>query len=553
MNFSLKPYAPALALGILINQTVLSQESGLKAIDIPELRHYVSVLSSDAFAGRATGEPGLDSAAEFLAANARRIGLKAIDDGGDYLQEYTLVTREMDQENSSITLSRGRKKPVPLDYPFYVINPDSSHMDISGKVVFAGYGIKSVQDHYDDFQGLELRDRIVLIMSRGPMDESGEENLLSNRNWLNWNSFMYKIPELAGKMPKAVLIVQDPKSGYSSISQASPRMSRYLSRNRYIRELEEGEHTGSNFPFSVFFIHSDVAAELLESAGITLRILQDSIDRHLKPVSFEIPGVRLNLEVNFRLTEKKVPNVAGLIEGSDPDLKKEVIVYTAHFDHLGRNSKGEIYNGADDNASGTAALLEIGQAFVKEQENLRRSVLILWFSGEEIGLYGSEYYSEYPLIPLQNTVADLNLDMIGRVRTERDTGMIHGEKVSVLAMDSISLIGGYQSSELMKIHNRITHEMGMYTDTSMSSPFNPYQYYYRSDHYNFAKHDIPVLFYTTGIHVDYHRVTDDYERINFEKLRKVTELAYRVGYDLATRPERIAVDNPFSDWGRMRH
>ena len=240
-----------------------------------------------------------------------------------------------------------------------------------------------------------------------------------------------------------------------------------------------------------------------------------------------------------------------MIEGSDPELKKEVIVYSAHYDHLGKNASGEIYHGADDNASGTAALLEIGQAFMAERENLRRSVLILWFSGEEIGLFGSEYYSENPLVPLENTVADLNLDMVGHVRTERDTGMMHGERISVLGMDSIGLIGGQQSSELKKIDNKITNEMGMHTDTSLNDPNHPYQYYYRSDQFNFARHNVPVLFYSTGVHVDYHKITDTYDRINFTKLRNVSELAYRVGYELATRPERIVVDNPYSNWGRM--
>jgi hypothetical protein len=551
MNSSLKRFYPALALAFLFIQTVRSQESGLKYIDITDLKHYMAVLTSDAFGGRATGEPGLDSAAEFLAANARRIGLKAIDDNRDYLQEYTLVTREMDQENSHITISRGRKKGEYLDYPFYVFRPDSSHMDISGEVVFAGYGIRSAQDNYDDLDGVDLRDKLVLIMNRGPMNEAGDENLLSDRNWLYWNSFMHKIPELAGNMPKAILIVQDPKSGYQSLPQASPRMTRYLSLNRYVKELERGEHSGFNLPVSVFFIHSNVAGELLKSAGTTLALLQDSIDRHVRPVSFEIPGVRLNLDVAFRIKEKKVPNVAGLIEGSDPELKKEVIVYSAHYDHLGKNASGEIYHGADDNASGTAALLEIGQAFMAERENLRRSVLILWFSGEEIGLFGSEYYSENPLVPLENTVADLNLDMVGHVRTERDTGMMHGERISVLGMDSIGLIGGQQSSELKKIDNKITNEMGMHTDTSLNDPNHPYQYYYRSDQFNFARHNVPVLFYSTGVHVDYHKITDTYDRINFTKLRNVSELAYRVGYELATRPERIVVDNPYSIWGRM--
>ena len=177
--------------------------------------------------------------------------------------------------------------------------------------------------------------------------------------------------------------------------------------------------------------------------------------------------------------------------------------------------------------------------------------MILWVSGEEMGLFGSKYYTEYPVIPLENTVANLNLDMIGAVRTKRDSGMIYGEKISVLGIDSIGLIGGHQSTELMEIHNSVAGNLGMYTDLSLNDPDHPYRYYYRSDHFNFAKNNIPVLFYSTGIHVDYHKITDNYERINFTKLKKVSELSFLVGYKLATMPDRIEVDNPFSDWGRI--
>jgi Zn-dependent M28 family amino/carboxypeptidase len=151
-------------------------------------------------------------------------------------------------------------------------------------------------------------------------------------------------------------------------------------------------------------------------------------------------------------------------------------------------------------------------------------------------------------MPLENTVANINLDMIGTVRTERDKGMIHGERISVAGMDTIGLIGGHQSSDLMEVHQEISKSVHLLTDTSLNDPNHPYRYYYRSDHFNFAKNDIPVLFYSTGIHVDYHKVTDNYERIDFKKLKKVTELSFLVGYKLATMPERIKVDNPFSEW-----
>ena len=534
---------------ILFTPSLCAQKSGIKSITIQELETHLTYLASDELEGRATGEPGLDLAAKYLAEQAARIGLEPVDENRDYLQEYTLVTKTQEQSSSRITIKRTNESPVIVDKPLYCLNAESDTIDLSGEVVFAGYGIYSARDNYNSFENVDLEGKIVLIMSRGPMDPVSDTSLLRNRDWDDLSAWRYKLTALTMRAPKAVIMVMDPRSGYQSIEQYDSGMIRYLSSSRTVKEL--GDQQESMIPglaARILFIHRDAAEEILRSSGKTMSELQHKIDQSLKPQSFLVPQTRVNIYTRFEKEEKAVPNVAGLIEGSDPEMRKEAIVFTAHFDHLGVNSSGAVYNGADDNASGTAALIEIGEAFVKEQKELKRSVLILWLSGEEIGLFGSKFYSEQPLIPLDQTIANINLDMIGTVRTARDTGFIYREKVSVLGMDSISVIGGHQSSELLDIHNKSTKKMGMATDFSMNSPNHPYRYYYRSDHYNFAKNDVPVLFYSTGIHVDYHKTTDNYERINFTKLKKVTELAFLVGYKLATQQERIKVDNPFSEW-----
>ena len=534
---------------VLFASSGCAQKSGLKSITIEELESHLSYLASDELEGRSTGEPGLDLAAKYLAEQAARIGLKPIDENGDFFQEYTLIKKIQDHASSSITVSHGRKSDVIINKPLYCLNPSSDTIYLSGEVVFTGYGIYSSKDNYNSFEGVDLQDKIVLVMNRGPMDPSNDTSLLQNRNWQSHSSWRHKLMGLGMRMPKAVLIVMDPRSGFQSMDEYGGELMRYLSRSTSVKEL--GDQRRSMVPghsAKIIFIHRAAADEILQSSGKTLSELQDSIDSSLTPLSFDIPKTRVSIYSRFTREEKPVPNVAGLIEGNDPELKKEVIVYSAHFDHLGVNNKGEIYYGADDNASGTAALVEIGEAFIKQQKDLKRSILILWFSGEEIGLFGSKYYADQPLIPLDQTVANINLDMIGTVRTERDTGFIYREKVSVLGMDSISVIGGHQSTDLLDIHNKTIEHVGMFSDFSMNSPDHPYRYYYRSDHFNFAKNDIPVLFYSTGIHVDYHKPTDNYERINFTKFKKVTDLAFLVGYKLATQPERIVVDNPYSEW-----
>jgi hypothetical protein len=542
------PYAIALAL-ILFTSSVCGQKSGFKSITIEELEAHLTYLASDKLEGRATGEPGLDLAAKYLAEQAARIGLEPIDENRDYLQEYTLVKKVQDQSTSSISIRHKNGASSEVRKPLFCLNAEHDTIDLAGEIVFAGYGIYSAKDNYNSFENIDLKDKIVLVMSRGPMDHDNDKSLLQNRDWNDLSTWRYKLNALAMRMPKAILMVMDPRSGYQSIDQYASGMIRYLTTSSSVREL--GDQRRSMMPgmaAKILFIHMEAAEDILQSTGKTLIELQDHIDASLKPNSFLIPDTRVNIYTRYNKVEKPIPNVAGLIKGSDPEMQKEAIVFTAHFDHLGKNRRGEIYNGADDNASGTAALIEIGEAFVKLQKDLKRSVLILWLSGEEIGLFGSKFYTYHPLIPLDQTVANVNLDMIGTVRTSRDTGIIYGEKVSVVGMDSISVIGGHQSVELLDIHNKSIKKMRMASDFSMNSPDHPYRYYYRSDHYNFAKNDIPVLFYSTGIHVDYHKTSDNYERINFTKLEKVTELAFLVGYKLAKKAGRIKVDNPYSEW-----
>ena len=546
LNYPGRGLLPLLLL--LLTRCAFTQETGLESITGLELREHLTFLASDEMQGRKTGEAGLDIAAEYLAEQAKKIGLKAIDDNGDYFQEYTLLNREQDFTNSSIVIRKTEGEKIVSNKKFYFVNSFADTIDISGEVVFAGYGIKSDEDGFNELENIDLTDRIVIIMDESPRTNDGKA-LLKDRKWSGPRSYRYKIPALTAANPKAVLIIPAPASGTKSMDERFRSMTRYLSRSQYVEELgNNSSYFSSDQSLPIIFCHREVLDGLLMDSGLTLEKLENKIVRSHKPVTFQITDAKISIHAEYNTTRKLVPNVVGLIEGSDPELKDELIIFSAHFDHLGLGTGDEVYNGADDNASGTTALLELAEAFMKEQKNLKRSVLILWVSGEEIGLYGSKFYAEYPLLPLGNTLAVINLDMIGAVRTDRDTGFIYHEKVEVMTMDTIQLIGGHQSSDLLDIHNRITGEMGMGTDFSKSSPDHPYRYYFRSDHFSFVEHDVPILFYSTGIHIDYHKTSDDITRIDFTKLKKVTELSFRVGYELLTMPERITVDNPYSKW-----
>ncbi len=294
-------------------------------------------------------------------------------------------------------------------------------------------------------------------------------------------------------------------------------------------------------------IHRSVADKLLEGSGKDLENLQLEIDRNLAPQSFSIDGTRIEIELNMMETEVVVPNVFGVIEGSDPELKDEVVIYVAHFDHVGTDGEGGVYNGADDNASGTTALIEIAEAFMKEGKRPRRSIGILWVSGEEIGLYGSRYFADNPLIPVENIAAVINLDMVGRTRTAEDAES-NRPGLTILGGDSVKVIGGMQSTVLMDISKQTLDEMGLVGNYKYNDLNDPERYFYRSDHINFARKDIPVLFYSTGTHRDYHKVTDEEKLIDYDKFLRMTRFGYKVGFNVAQYKDPIEVNNPMSAW-----
>lgn len=228
----------------------------------------------------------------------------------------------------------------------------------------------------------------------------------------------------------------------------------------------------------------------------------------------------------------KGENVLGFIEGTD--LKEEVLIITAHYDHLGKKDTS-IYNGADDNASGTSAILEIAEAFMKAKKDSvgpRRSILIMAVSGEEKGLLGSKYYTENAIYPLEKTIANLNIDMIGRVdKYHEDANYVY-----LIGSDRIS-------SELHNISEEVNRKnFNLELDYTFNEKDDPNRYYYRSDHYNFAKNNIPVIFYFNGVHEDYHKPTDTTEKIDFEKIQKITRFIFLTAWELANRNERPTID-----------
>jgi hypothetical protein len=531
----------------LILVPVAGQRSGLESITIHDLKMHMKFLASDELEGRNTGEKGNQVAARYLAVQAEQLGLAPAGPGNGYLQPFTIEERSYEAEASRITIYDGDFARMVNRDAFLIIPPvRQDQLTIEGEVVFAGYGIRDDEHGYNDFENIDVSDRVVLIMNRAPMNEDGTEVQFDHEKWTGIQNMRYKIPYIYSQGARAVLLVLDPKSGFSSIEDADPGIADYLGRSLSLKSSGERSKEPEIRPRTVM-IHRRVADQLLSGTGKSLAELQQEIDREQAPRSFILENRRVEINLQMKKRDMEVANVFGLIEGRDPILKDETVIYVAHYDHLGTDGEGGVFNGADDNASGTVALIEIAEAFLKEKKRAARSIGILWVAAEEVGLFGSRYFTENPLVPLEKTAAVINLDMVGRSKTEEDMKSNRRE-LTILGGDTIKVIGGLQSSVLMRISEKTLEEIGLVGNYHYNNQDDPGRYFYRSDHINFARKDIPVLFYSTGTHRDYHRVTDVEERIDYDKFIKVTRFGFKVGFNIAQYKDPITVDHPMSGW-----
>jgi Zn-dependent M28 family amino/carboxypeptidase len=298
----------------------------------------------------------------------------------------------------------------------------------------------------------------------------------------------------------------------------------------------------NSLPFIIAVVRPGTANKLLETDGRQLSQLQEEMITSGKPASFEIPDISVSLKAAVESHKFDGKNVIGIIEGSDPVLKNEYIVYTAHFDHVGKDNDGEVFNGADDNASGSIGLLETAKAFMSLKKRPLRSIVFLWVNGEEKGLVGSDYYVNNPLLPIENTVLDINLDMIGRSKTPADTGSFYGLEMNVTGPGEVIMYTRHESTELMKIISRSAEKTGIKV-IDMGDDIESGE----SDHESFWAKGVPAVMFHTGVHADIHQKTDDGNKIDYNKMEQVTKLVFRIGFQVANQRERFRIDNPVTE------
>ena len=489
-----------------------------ESINSSELRTHLEILASDQYEGRETGTTGQRKAALYLARAFSSFGLPAVGIDGSYLQPILFKSENWQKIDLRI---EGKSARHLWDY--YALpgsNGDSRYLAFD-EIFFLGYGIDS--EKYTDYRGQNFKDKAILIFEGEPVSKEGEYLLTGTEQPEGWT--IEKKLRTAKKYGVEVVFVID-RNFRKELSTA-----RKIVLDTHLKTDTDGEST--DLPYNIH-ISSSLAKDIIGGKYKKLINIRKRMDNRgvSRPLRLDS---RIDLEMIKDVKLVQGENVLGYIEGSDPDISDELVVLTAHYDHLGKRGEN-IYYGADDNASGTAALLEICQAFSLAAQNgwaPRRSLLFLFVSGEDKGLLGSRFYTENPVFPLENTIANLNVDMIGRV-DERHKG--RPNYVYIIGSDRLS-------QELHRINESANDAYtGLELDYTYNQGDDANRYYYRSDHYNFAVRGIPSIFYFSGPHEDYHRITDTKEKINYEKVEKIARLVFHTAWELVNRDERIKLD-----------
>jgi hypothetical protein len=392
---------------------------------------------------------------------------------------------------------------------------------VSGPVVFAGYGITAPELNYDDYARIDAKGKIVLIFNHEPQ-EMDANSIFNGRGNTRYANNYAKVLNAQRHGAVGVLSMPDPNH-----PAAVARLQTSASSQRIPSEaLAEG---GAAIP--MFTIPARVAAGFFSAARKKAADVQKAIDADATPASFDVPDTQAELRpVVAERRRADSYNVAGLLEGSDPQLRSETVIFTAHYDHNGTGPQG-VYHGADDNGSGTVGVVELARAFTKNPEKPKRSLLFLVFAAEERGLLGSHYYVVHPLRPLAGTVAQIDFDMIGRNETQRNPNVPEPE-ISPDTSNELGLIGTHYSPDYRAAVERENEFVGLKLNYKWDHDAAQ-QILFRSDQYPFLLHDIPAVWWFTGFHPDYHQVTDTVEKINFAKLTKILKLAYLTGFEFA--------------------
>ena len=497
---------PIIAQEASNNSISTTQQQLLQEIVKEDFQKHISFLASDELEGRGSGTKGEQTAGDYIAKHFQAFGFAPAGEANSYFQSFEVTTgHDYFPDNHFKINYQGIQSEFKIreDYTPFSFSGDG---EASTEVIFAGYGITHSEVQYDDYAGIEAKGKLVLILRREPTSPEGNSLFAAaGKGWSRHAEFSNKAKNAQEHGAAGVIIINDP-----------------------VTIKQEGDHLmpmagfGGKLEIPCIHLKASVGDSLFMALGIKTAELQQEINTALKPKSFLIPGMKMDLKAGIFKIKKKARNVIGTLEGTDPELKKEYVLIGAHYDHLGigeqggsleGNSSGKIHNGADDNASGTSGILALVRAFSQIKER-KRSLVLMTFSGEELGLLGSQYFAEHPTLSLEQCVAMINLDMIGRLS------------------QSQLQIGGIGTSPTFETEMKKLNEVFQFKLSLNKAGRGP------SDHTSFYVKNNPVLIFFTGLHMDYHKPSDDFDKINYEGAEKVTEMVSFQALDFLNRDTR---------------
>jgi hypothetical protein len=503
--------------------------------EVEQMRKAVEYLASDALEGRGVETDGLDKAAQFIAREFRRDGLKRLPGASDYFQPFTI----------NLSAEVGERTQLTAGDRSFTLNEDFTPMGLSaegsfaGPVAFVGYSIANDEFKYDDFTKVDVKGKVALALRYEPMDDKGASRFDPNGR-SDHASFTSKAKAAAERGAVALLIVNPPVAPpppppAASVSPGEPPDPTRTGTTMPTPTNDDGLVTlrrsgGEKATIPVLHITRETANQILRAGRAKdLEALQTAIDKSGQPKSFLIDGVSTSGNVELKREKRELRNVMAYVPGTGP-AKDEYLVVGAHYDHLGRGETGtmsrlnrdQIHNGADDNASGTVAMLQLAERVAKDP--LERSVIFIAFSGEERGLLGSAHFVNNPSVPLDKIVAMVNLDMVGRL--QGDAIQVGGTGTAEQFEDIVERIDQRTPIDVKVAGAMVGGKGGL----------GP------SDHASFAQKKIPVMFLWTGNHPDYHRPTDDADKVNYAGMAHVVEMTHGLLAELAVMPKAQYVD-----------
>jgi len=510
----------------------LVAQRGTDTISAAELRDYLTFIASDEMEGRDTPSRGLDTTAKFIALNLSRWGFKTAGDDGTYFQRIALRRDRVDSGQTRVEFG-GRVLNAGTEYI-----PVAGSGNISGQLVFAGNGWLIKSKDMDAYKDIDAKGKIAVVFGSPNMTPRGISRA-----------------DLGGKQGEAWMNPTDYARKQGVVGLVYVPDFQYLAnweRNRQ-RIMERGSTVVAKFqtqnamPPPSIVISPELTNGIFAGEKESATTLFNALYGTCLPPPFTLnPEKKLSISLAARTETVPTQNVVAVWEGSDPLLKDEYVALGAHYDHIGICAPGgpdPICYGADDDGSGTTALLGMAEALAKSPSRPKRSILFVWHCGEEKGLWGSRYFTENPTVPLDHVVAQLNIDMIGRSKKDGDTNPKNKE---LTGPNDVYVIGSTMMStelgELVDSVNKSFLNIGF--DKRYDDPADPNRFFFRSDHYNYARKGIPIIFFFDGVHEDYHQPGDSPDKIDYQKMEKIARTVYMTMWEVANRPLRPKVDKP---------